>query len=160
MRSYSDFDKAMHFLTGLFHSKLFEGEAEQERSCPFCEPKENEETGMFEYYNSSIGKYEFLENHVDVASHILREHPQKLFRYSESIDHMLENPIGSIEMSINGWLKVLIDEANLERFENGCSVCGYISQFRGKSELRQHFEHEHKEQLQQIKSILENMQKQ
>ena len=160
MRKESPFDQAMHFLTGLFHSKMFEGESEQERECPFCEKRLDEEMDEPMWYSSKRKRYEPLENHIDVALHILEEHPDKLFRYTESIDGMLENPIGNIESSLNGWLKLLIDEDRLPDFENQCAICGFNPQFRGKLELRQHFEKEHREQLKQIRDIMDNMQKQ
>ena len=158
MRKESSFDQAMDFLTGLFHSKMFEGEVEQERECPFCDMRFNEETGEPEFYSSKRKKWEFLEGHIDLAVHLLEEHPDKLFRYTESIDGMLENPIGNIEASIEGWLERLDEDKKLHHDENQCSLCNFVPQFRGKLELRQHFEKEHREQLKQIKDILENMQ--
>ena len=159
MRKESPFDQAMHFLTGLFHSTMFEGESEQERECPFCDMRFNEETGEPEFYSSKRKKWEFLEGHIDLAAHILEEHPDKLFRYAESIDGILENPIGNIESSLDGWLDRLVVEEKFPEYENQCSLCNFVPQFRGKLELRQHFEKEHREQLKQIKDIMENMQK-
>ena len=160
MRKESPFDQAMHFLTGLFHSKMFEGEVEQDRGCPFCDMHFNEETGYPKFYSSKRKRWEYLEGHMDVALHILEEHPDKLFRYAESIDGILENPIGNIESSLDGWLGNLIEEEKLLGYENQCSLCNFLPQFRGKLELRQHFEKEHREQLKQIKDIMENMQTQ
>ena len=160
MKKESPFDQAMHFLTGLFHSKMFEGEVEQERECPFCDMRFNEETGEPEFYSSKRKKWEFLEGHIDLAAHVLEEHPSRLYRYTESIDGILENPIGNIESSLDGWLDRLVVEEQLPQYENQCAICGFVPQFRGKLELRQHFEQEHREQLKQIKDILENMQNQ
>lgn len=134
--------EAVYFISSMFHSLPFENRPESQWVCPHCYLKD-----------------ESVNDHLLLAQHIRDKHPEQFHKYSDDIDSMLKNPIGSIEISMK-WFESLVKDYILsEQHKNDCTLCGFTPKFIGKAELREHFETKHRQELEEIWNALKSEEK-
>ena len=140
MANKDPFKELIYFVSSMFHSKQFDRTYEQTWKCPYC--------GLHD---------ESVNDHILLAEHIFNKHPNKFGKYADNVDNMLKNPIGNIEISINWFNDLVKDYVLSEQHVNDCTLCGYNPRFRGKAELREHFESKHRKEAEEVKEILKSM---
>ena len=132
-------DDVAYAISHLFQSPMYDETEEQERICPFC------------------NDWELGSSHFDIAAHIIEKHPERLQKYSSSLDYMLKDPItymsvSNVLMSSYGFR---MGEGDYERNERTCVICGNVQDNRLK--LRSHMEGAHKEHLEWVYDMIREM---